>query len=553
MFKYLLISSCVLVFPGNALAQVAAPPAGVIFNQTKPQEVLPTAPGEVIELPPESSQFDQLNMPINVSRFVVEGATLIPVQELLALLQDLPSQSLARPVLNEAQQRVTRYYQSKGYGLAYAYVPPQTITDGIVTLRVIEPHYDRIELTENSRLNPEQALNTVGVQSGEPVQQNPLDRGLLLLNQTPGVQVQGVLTPGAQPGTTTLRLNIQDTPLLTGGVSINNYGNEVTGRARVQFHINIDNPDGYGSQVALNGMATEGGLLKSISMAYLTGDLRDGLRASLYGQLTNYRLGGAFKALDQTGRAEQYGAALSYPLVLTPSKVLNVRLDAMQMRYASNGSTLDNAAHTNILRLSLAGAKNDNLGTGFTSVSLNVTLGNQSYDTIQSRLSDAVGAKATGRFQILQFNIQRNQPLLRTDWLLQVGINGQLASKNLDPSQKLYLGGPHGVMSAPVSDLGGDQGVILRARLAHPLELPTHVPGRLAVALLLQGGGVQIDRNPFSGSTQNNWQSLIAGGAQLQYIHNNHWRMQLDCSARLSGVQSVGASRRLWLSIAYEF
>ena len=40
-----------------------------------------------------------------------------------------------------------------------------------------------------------------------------LERGLILLNQTPGVQVAGSLIPGAQPGTSGLEVTLTDTPV----------------------------------------------------------------------------------------------------------------------------------------------------------------------------------------------------------------------------------------------------------------------------------------------------------------------------------------------------
>lgn len=548
-------SGCALLYVDSLYAQTVAPTAGTIFREIQAEQSLPTTQGRLINLPSPGDQFDQESTPINITRFVIEGASLISAQDLGALLADLPSESATLAVINEAMRRVTNHYQTKGYALAFAYVPPQTVDGGVVTLRVVEPRYDHIELEESSRLRPEQALRTVGVKSGEPVEQDQLDRGLLLLNQTPGVQAEGILVPGSQPATTSLRLRIHDLPIFSGSVSANNHGSAATGQARTQFNAAINNPFGYGSQISLNGARTESGLLQSTGVTYLSGDLNDGLRASLYGQKSSYRLGGDFAALDQTGWTEQLGASLDYPIILTPSQVLNLKLDAVEARYTSTSSTLDSAAHTDMLRIALAGAMTDTVGTGSTSGNLTLTLGNQFNDSEQSRESDEAGANTAGNFQVLQFKIQRNQPLPHSQWVLQAGISGQLASKNLDPSQKFYLGGPFGVMSAPNSELSGDQGAILRVRLAHPLPLPEKDSGRLEAGLLMQIGAVQINRDPFEGSAENNWQSLSAGGLELQYTLDDRLAVQLQYAHRVSGSVSSDEIQpeSLWLSIRYNF
>lgn len=553
-------SVCLCIFP-PAIAQVLPPTPGSILQQTRPPAALPAAPGVVLDLPAPTVQAGQAAVPIAVQRIQIRGATLLPAEALAELVQDLVGQTKTLGEINEAVLRITRYYREQGHALAYAYLPAQTIRNGEISIAIVEPRYDQIYVEGSTRFKNHQALDTLGVKIGSPVLQDPLNRGLLLLNQTPGIQVNGTLLPGAQPATTNLKLDVTDTPLAQASVNFDNYGSQSTGQTRALLDVSLDNPFGYGSQLAVNGITTEGGLLQTMGVNYLTPDLRDGLRFSVYGSQTNYRLGGAFASLGQSGSAQQRGVALSYPLVLTPDRVLNVRLDALQNRFEAIGSSTENRSHTDLLRLGFSGAVADAGSGGITSAGLTLTSGRLTPDSAQAQQTDASGPNAAGQFWVIQGQIQRDQPLakllpqLLPKLRLQASLGGQTANKNLDSSQKYYLGGPYGVMSAPNSDLGGDSGWLLRLRLAHPVPLPAQAPGNLEVGVLLQSGAIWINRASFVGAAPDNYQRLSAGGIELVYQWSTRVRAQVAYLQRLGDAPSSGTKQReaVWASLRVNF
>ena len=390
-----------------------APPPGTVLKQTTPPPALPQAPGTVLTLPAPAQQTGQATTPIPVKRIELTGNTLVSTAELTPLVLPLQGHTVTLGDLRQAAQRISALYHARGYPLAHAYIPAQTIQDGLVRIRIVEPTYDRIDVT-GSRLASSQAAHTLGLASGQPIAQAPLDRGLLLLNQTPGVRVAGTLVPGAQPSTSSLEVKLSSTPVLHAQLHADNFGSTYTGRVRGGVDLSLDNPFHHGSQLALTSLTTSGGLLHAGGFSFTSPDLHDGLRAGVYGSRTLYRLGGAFAALKQSGRVNQVGVDLSYPVVLEPGRLLNVRLDALRNGFLQRSLSVGTASrsHIRLARLSVDGAWADTHG-GLTSGGVSLSRGVLGLDNPDARVADLAGPRARGDFWVGQLRVQRDQPLPR--------------------------------------------------------------------------------------------------------------------------------------------
>lgn len=538
---------------GAAAPALAAPPSpGDILRQTTPPAALPTPPSPPLTLPESAGQGEQATVRIAVREITIEGNTLIPTAELAPMVAEAQGGTITLGDLNQAAARLTAYYRAHGHPLAYAYIPAQTVANGTVRIAVVEPRYDTISIKGDTRLDSAQAERTLGLASGAPVEQGPLERGLLLLNQTPGVRVAGTLVPGAEPGTSSLDVQMADTPRVGGAVSVDNQGGEATGRSRGLAELRLDNPFGYGGQIAVNGLTTSGGLLRSGAVNLRSPDLYQGLRANLYASRTDYRLGGAFASLDLDGQATQWGLGLDYPVVLQPGRTVNARVDILRSRFRQESATigLDDRSHADLLRLTLNGAMAHTDG-GMTSGGFSLSRGVLSLDSADARTADAAGPHAAGQFWVGQIELQHARPL-PADFRLQANLNGQIASRNLDGSQKFYPSGPNGVMSYQVGEVGGDAGILARLKLAH--DIPLGLPGTLEGALLGQFGTVWINHSPYPGATDPNRTHLAGAGVGLDY----RWS---SLSSQLEYVQRVGNtptgarpdSGQIWARLRIDF
>lgn len=550
---------CALALIPPLTTQAAPPPApsaGTILQQTRPPAQLPTTPAPVLELPPAAQPGPGSTVSFTVNQIVLKGNTLIPTKALEPLVTPLQGHKESLTDIRKVASRITTYYQQHGYPLAYAYLPAQKVRNGVVTLQIVEPRYDRINIVGSPkpdiplRFNKDQARRTLGVQPGEPVEQKPLSRGLLLLSQTPGIRVAGTLIPGHQPGTTTLEASVTDTPVIGLNAGIDDYGSNYTGRVRYRAGASLNDPFGYGSRFAVNGLVSQGNLLQSVAGSFLSPNLYDGLRLNVYGSHTTYALGGPFAVLQQHGVADQFGIGLTAPLIVAPGRILQARLDLLRDRFKQDSTLtgLYDPSRLYLERLNIDGSLSDHFG-GTTSAGVLVTHGTKLIDTAVNRMLDASGPHTQGSFWLAQARLQRHQTL---PWrfTLAASLSGQVSSSNLDGSQKFYLGGPGGVMSAAVGEAGGDQGVLARLRLSHVIPVP--IPGQLAGSVLLQGGEVWLNHSPYPGAANPNKVGLAGSGVGLSYQWSRHLNFQFDYVHRLGGSPSnsgLNPHGQLWLSL----
>ena len=539
--------------PASALAS-PPPSQGAILQQKAAPPRLPNVPGHAITIAPQPQQHLPANVSLHVVKITITGNRLIATEKLEALLRPVIGRTVPLSTLDAAVAQIASVYQKAGYPLAYAYLPPQRITDGVVHVVVVEPRYDQIIIAGHSRLNPAMVRHTVGITQGAPVAAAQLDRGMLLLNQTPGVRVAGVLVPGAAPGTTSLRLMSTDEPLLSGSITQSDYGSHDTGSYLTSAVLSANNPFGYGSALSINGLLSDTGVFRAGGFTATSPNIWNGVRLGLYGAATNYKLGGDFEALDQFGRASQLGADLTAPLLLAPGHVLTLRFDVLNNWLATSTRSLQISSQTDIPmeRLGLSGAYADHFG-GITSAALSVAYGRLELSPGAAKAVDAAGPKAAGGFWISQLQLQRQQALPMGFSLL-ASFSGQLSSKNLDSSQKFYIGGPYGVMSYPVGTGGGDEGYLLTAKLAHPIFVP-YLPGQLSAALLAQSGTVWIDHSPYTGAGDKNILNENGAGVELDYNVAN-WTLTAAFATQIGANASRLTSTRRnqgWFNLSYAF
>ncbi|MDB5999399.1 MAG: polypeptide-transport-associated protein, partial [Rhizobacter sp.] len=124
--------------------------AGTLLRELPPP-VQPAAPARtpsvVPAVPPSAAVDSQLR--INVTRFVVRGATLIPETELQTLLAPyLGDRSFAD--LQKAADAIAAAYRARGL-LARALLPEQALTGGVVTIAVVEARLGGVRIDKGEQ------------------------------------------------------------------------------------------------------------------------------------------------------------------------------------------------------------------------------------------------------------------------------------------------------------------------------------------------------------------------------------------------------------------
>lgn len=241
------------------------PDAGTILRdieKKKPPE-LPGKPGETKpgteEKPVKPTDG---KVAIKVSGFRIAGNTVFGEAVLLKLLADVVNTEMTLEEIDRAAQKIATYYRERGY-LVYVFVPPQKVTDGVVTINVVEGRVEDV-VPESCRIKDGKSrfpfirakrYMTKAQPAGKPANLDNLDRGMMLLNDLPGVSASSNLESGESPGSVRQVLKLGDTPLVTGGVEADNGGGRQSGEFRISAPVRLNNPFTLGDRISLSPLA----------------------------------------------------------------------------------------------------------------------------------------------------------------------------------------------------------------------------------------------------------------------------------------------------------
>ena len=523
---------------------------------------LPSAGGQLRQLPPPPPPAQPVLPDLRVERAAaaaavdpavgpsfpvttlhITGMTVFPESRLLAATGFIPGAVLTLGQLRQMAGRITDYYAANGYFVAQAYLPAQAVADSSVTISVIEGRYGTVTLKNGSRVSDGTAKHILsGLESGDIVANAPLERRLLLLSDLPGTQIRSTMAPGTEVGTSDLLVEVARGRGVTGSIEADNAGNRYTGYYRLGGSLNFNNPLGIGDVVSVRGLVTDGGL------TYVRGSYQAPIGALTLGVAyarLDYRLRREFSALGAHGSADIASVYASYPLVrsykynmyLLAAGNFNRFHDAVD----TTGSSSDRRSHVG--SIGLAGDGRDRSGSSFWSIGWSI--GNLDIRTPAVRAVDDVSTRSNGGFHKLNLATGRLQSI--TEALsLYVLMRGQLASKNLDISEKMQLGGAYGVRAYPEGEAFGDQGYIVTAEAR--LTVARDLPGDLSLVAFVDHGGITFNRNRFSTAPNSTKLSGIGGG--VTWAQNGNFQLKASYAHRLGSARVMSgpdASGQFWL------
>ena len=548
---------------GVAAAQVA-PDAGQIQRQIERSFPVPSpqAPAPSVSEGP----MDRSGPTVTIERFVIEGATLIPSDELARSLDAYIGKPMSLGELQEAAQSLVGVYRERGW-FARVLLPEQDASSGTLRIVVVEGRFGQIiDQSGETRANAEFVTRMVGknLRAGEPYSLAQLERGLLLANDLPGIQADGVLQAGERPGTTDLAVTVTDGPraaVLLGG---NNYGSRYTGKTQGNATLGVNNLTGYGDQLT-------GALLMAERMDYQGAGYSlpigaNGLRARVDVNRLHYRLGKDFEDLDVKGKARSLRAGLSYPLVRATDRNIWVGVDYARRRTFDQalGTTLRERA-IDTYAFSFFGDSQDTWGRGGMSRwRIEVTGGEADLRHDADRAQDAAGARIDGGFTRLSLDLQRDQ-LVSAGHYVRARLHAQATGDNLESSQQHSLGGPYGVRGYPQNEASGDLGAVLQLEF-HSLMSWTGI-SNLDGFVFADAGLIRQHKRTWAGwnatgAEPNNY-ALYSAGMGASWRHPRGFAVEGTFAVPIGGNAGTRQSNRnqdgsrkgpqIWISVSQMF
>jgi hemolysin activation/secretion protein len=316
-----------------AAAQTEVPPP--VFPKPQPlPETEPLPPLENIlpqpTTPPEQPEpSTDIPATVTVTQFNVEGSTVFSPEELATVLEPFTNRPLSFAQLLEAQQAITQLYFDKGYITSGAFIPPQEIADGVVTIQVIEGEVEEIKIEGLGHLKPGYVRSRVALGAKKPFNRNKLLNALQLLQLDPLIdKLDAELASGSRPGKSILTVKAIDADAFSLQIGMDNQRSPSVGSTRRTLDIEHGNVLGIGDRFHVGYINTNGSNSLNDLSYTIPINPQNGTIGFSYSLSNSHIIEEPFDQLDIESNTVDYELTYRQPILQTPNQELALGLTA---------------------------------------------------------------------------------------------------------------------------------------------------------------------------------------------------------------------------------
>lgn len=426
---------------------------------------------------------------VTVERFVITGNNEIDTAELQAALAPWVGEELSLDDIYTAADTLTALYRDRGYGLANVVVPAQRINNGVIRLEVIEGRIGAVSVSGNEKYSVDfLGRHLRDLKPGTIYRDGEMERGILLINDLPGVSGRAVIKPGEEYGSSDLLINVKEDPAAFS-VSLDNYGREDLGELRLTATADFNSLMTQGDRLNITALVSEDSALFYGNIAYGIALGTDGDRLRFSFNRADYDVQGDFAALGITGDNTTYRVDWSRPLVRSRDR--NIVFSAGVQRFETESEIAglvipNNSTELDTLDVALFMSGIFKGGSSWSLSGLLSGNGKSNDSTVSDTVSDAQQAK-------LRVDGSYALPFA-SRWMFLTRATAVYSADPLVDSQKFSLGGPYSVRGYFPAEQRGDRGGFLSLELRryftiskYPLAATAFVDGGRASNELLPG------------------------------------------------------------------
>lgn len=475
------------VAPG-VFAQTAPDAGSLLRDQPKAPSIAPVKPIQIAPATPPAGD-KETGPRIRVKGFLIQGALLVSEAELQAHLQPVIGREVSFSQLEILGSMITSYYRERGY-LARAIFPPQDVKDGVIRLQIIEGKRGSLNIeSKGERIDSARVQRFIDsrVGAGQAIDMTRLGEALNVINEQPGLEVRSRMSAGKTEGEVDLVISATEKPLVGINLGANNQGARGTGEYQGTIGLTLANPSGNLDAISLLSNNSQGTAFVRAEYGLAVGD--SGLRLGISASDLRYRLTQAsFAALQGNGTARTTGLTAGYPLARQNNWNLSLSGgidDKVLIDHTVAGETGNR--HVTVANLGFNGYRTDLSSASVFSFGASLDAGNSDQRNAAALAADRTTRQVQGNFTRLSANAGYLRPVA-ADLSFNATLRGQFASKNLDSTERMSLGGPSSVRAYSGSDATGDEAWLMTFSLAKK------VSDALAASIFLDTGVVTLNR-----------------------------------------------------------
>jgi hemolysin activation/secretion protein len=460
----LALAACSVI--GSAQAQATGP------GQLEREFATPPSPrpGEgptIPQTPGQQAPADADKVRFTLKQVEITGNTVFPAPELAATYASMLGREVSLADVFRLADDLTLKYRNEGYVLSRVIVPPQSIRDGVVQLRVVEGTIAQARI-EGDTAGPRGTLerHLEAIRNSRPLAASVLERELLLMNDLPGLTARGAVGASATPQASDLTVEIAERRTLFSA-GLNNRGSRSLGPWRLDGSAEVRQLLGFDRLSARVVRTVPDNEMTFGTLAYEHALGASGARAGLSLSAVEAEPGGNQNFnLPTSSRSATLHA--SYPWIRSRARNLSVRASLSVLRSETDIVVAGIGQRFSDDRISAArvGLSFDGVDSfrGVSLVDLELSRGLEALGA--SRAGDPELSVTGGRPQFTKLTLYAARlQSIAPKWALLAALHAQHSANTLLSPERFAFGGEQFGRAYDSAELTGDSGAAFKGEL----------------------------------------------------------------------------------------
>lgn len=289
-------------------------------KQTPEPEVTPEENKELTEkMPVIRAQVEEFETKgVYIGKVEVSDSEILSAKEIENITNGLIEKNLFISDIQTAISAINRLYQEKGYVTARAYLPEQTIENGVLKIALIEGRIGNLDIHNNLWTRDGYIKGRVSQTSGDVFDIASLEQDIVRFNRyNTGIQLNANLQAGEEEGTTDVLLEAKETSPFHVMFLWDNAGRTTIGKDRAGFMVANDSLLGYRDKFSA-GTYLSRSSVTPFADYNIPINKYDGRIGGLFSSGKSKITDGPYKMFNIESRSYNYSLYYNQPLIRKP-------------------------------------------------------------------------------------------------------------------------------------------------------------------------------------------------------------------------------------------
>ena len=510
------------------------------------RDVPPPSSGQsVLQTPVAAQPGDSGRRSIVAGAILIVGAEALPQSAFGSVVENYAGRTLDAEALRALAGEVAAVARKAGYGLATAWIPEQTVENGMLRVRIDEGRIDEIDVKGDAASAVRPRL--VPLAQGRPVQTAALERQLLLAEDLAGVRLGKTRLERRNGRNVLVVPTFRDRVI--GRAGLDNWGSATAGpvQARVSMEASAILAADDGLYLEVAGTPFQPREFAMVAGRYTAALGVAGTELSLGGYVALSEAGADLREYDLDGRSNEIEVEIRHPLVRSRAGGAWLSIGA---RLRDSEQTVRNVQIRDD-RLALLGGSlfaYHRLGAGRIRGRAALTQGVDAFGA--NRAGDRLSSRFDGSGRFTKIGLWTDiEQRLGSEFSIYAQAEGQFASRPVLSSEEMGLGGRRFGRAWNYREFAGDRGVTGSVEVRRDWKRPLPVVEYVQLYAYADAGRVDNYRAGFgSGSL-----ASAGGGVRLWLKHQLRASVELAVPLTDGFVASAKESPRLSFTLDVTF